>query len=206
MKRTPRINIDVRRGGYTLEELDRMRRKLAKRANTRLLALERAGRDYWAYDIAQQYLNARNRRRFSERAFKGSERNAVRELEEIISFLNSASSTITGSKAIENKIKSTFAEKGVNVSDLGSRDFFDFLDWYNSDKRGRSKIQSAIAIDFYNKAIQQGKSLEDVETAIEQFKQGRTSLRDIYSANGIRYNAADISKISRRKRKKRNNL
>lgn len=202
MKRTGRINIDVRQGGYTLEELDRMRRKLAKRANARLLSLERAGRDYWAYDIAQQYLNARNRRRFSERSFKGSERNAVRELEEIISFLNSASSTITGSKAIEDKIKSSFARKGVNVSELGSRDFFDFLDWYNSDKRGRSKIQSSIAIDFYNKAIQQGKSREDVETAIEQFKQGRTSLRDMYSTNGIRYNASDISKISRRKRKK----
>lgn len=201
MKRTERINIDVRRGGYTLEELDRMRRKLAKRANARLLSLERAGRDYWAYDIAQQYLNARNRRRFSERGFKGSERNAVRELEEIISFLNSASSTITGSKAIENKIKSNFAEKGVNVSELGSRDFFDFLDWYTSDKRGRSKIQSAIAIDFYNKAIQQGKTKEDVQAAIEQFKQGRASLRDMYSANGIRYNAADINKISRRKRK-----
>lgn len=201
MARAGRINIDVRRGGYTLEELDRMRRKLAKRANARLLSLERAGRDYWAYDIAQRYLSARNRRRFSERAFKGSARNAVRELEEIISFLNSASSTITGSKAIEDKIKSSFARKGVNVSDLGSRDFFDFLDWYNSDKRGRSKIQSAIAIDFYNKAIQQGKSKEDVETAIEQFKQGRTSLRDMYSANGIRYNASDINKISRRKRK-----
>lgn len=196
-----RINIDVRRGGYTLEELDRMRRKLAKRANARLLSLERAGRDYWAYDIAQQYLSARNRRRFSERAFKGSARNAVRELEEIISFLNSASSTISGSKAIEDKIKSSFAEKGVNVSELGSRDFFDFLDWYNSDKRGRSKIQSAIAIDFYNKAVQQGKSKEDVQAAIEQFKQGRTSLRDMYSANGIRYNASDINKISRRKRK-----
>lgn len=202
MKRTGRINIDVRGGRYTLEELDRMRRKLAKRANSRLLSLERAGRDYWAYDIAQRYLSARNRRRFSERSFKGSARNAVRELEEIISFLNSASSTISGSKAIENKIKATFAEKGVNVSELESRDFFDFLDWYNSDKRGRSKIQSAIAIDFYNKAIQQGKSREDVETAIEQFKQGRASLRDMYSANGIRYNAADISKISRRKRKK----
>ena len=201
MKRIGRINIDVRRGGYTLEELDRMRRKLAKRANARLLALERAGRDYWAYDIAQQYLSARNRRRFSERGFKGSPRNAVRELEEIITFLNSASSTISGSKAIENKIISTFARKGVNVSELGSRDFFDFLDWYNSDKRGRSKIQSAIAIDFYNKAIQQGKSREDVESAIEQFKQGRTSLRDMYAANGIKYNASDISKISRRKRK-----
>ena len=201
MKRTGRINIDVRRGGYTLEELDRMRRKLAKRANARLLALERAGRGYWAYDIAQQYLNARNRRRFSERGFKGSPRNAIRELEEIISFLNSASSTISGSKAIENKIKSSFARKGVNVSELGSRDFFDFLDWYNSDKRGRSKIQSAIAIDFYNKAIQQGKSKEDIQTAIEQFKQGRASLRDMYSANGIRYNASDISRISRRKRK-----
>lgn len=201
MKRTERINIDVRGGGYTSEELDRMRRKLAKRANARLLSLERAGRDYWAYDIAQQYLNARNRRRFSERGFKGSERNVIRELEEIISFLNSASSTITGSKSIEAKIKSSFARKGVNVSDFESRDFFDFLDWYNSDKRGRSKIQSAIAIDFYNKAIQQGKSKEDVETAIEQFKQGRTSLRDMYSANGIRYNASDINKISRRKRK-----
>ena len=201
MKRTGRINIDVRRGGYTLEELDRMRRKLAKRANARLLSLERAGRDYWAYDIAQQYLNSRNRRRFSERGFRGSERNAIRELEEIISFLNSASSTISGSKAIENKIKSSFARKGVNVSELGSRDFFDFLDWYNSDKRGRSKIQSAMAIDFYNKAIQQGKSKEDVETAIEQFKQGRTSLRDMYAANEIKYNASDISKISRRKRK-----
>ena len=201
MKRTERINIDIRQGGYTLEELDRMRRKLAKRANARLLALERAGRDYWAYDIAQQYLNARNRQRFSERSFKGSERNAIRELEEIISFLNSASSTISGSKAIENKIKSSFARKGVDVSELGSRDFFDFLDWYNSDKRGRSKIQSAIAIDFYNKAIQQGKSKEDVETSIEQFKQGRASLRDMYAANGIKYNASDISKISRRKRK-----
>lgn len=201
MKRTERINIDVRRGGYTLEELDRMRRKLAKRANTRLLSLERAGRDYWAYDIAQQYLNARNRRRFSERGFKGSSRNAIRELEEIISFLNSASSTISGSKAIEDKIKSSFARKGVNVDELGSRDFFDFLDWYNSDKRGRSKIQSAIAIDFYNKAIQQGKTKEDVQAAIEQFKQGRASLRDMYSANGIRYNATDINKISRRKRK-----
>lgn len=197
-----RINIDVRRGGYTLEELDRIRRKLAKRANARLLSLERAGRDYWAYDIAQHYLNARNRRRFSERSFKGSAKNAIRELEEIISFLNSASSTISGSKAIEDKIKTSFAGKDVNVAELGSHDFFDFLDWYNSDKRGRSKIQSAIAIDFYNKSIQQGKSKEDVQREIEKFKQGRTSLRDMYNTNGIRYNAGDINKIRRRKRKK----
>lgn len=206
MRKTKRINIDVRRGGYTSDELDAMRRKLAKRANARLLSLEKAGRNYWAYDIAQHYLNARNRRRFSERAFKGSEKNAMRELEEIISFLNSASSTISGSRAIENKIKVSFAEKGVNVNELGSREFFDFLDWYNSDKRGRSKIQSAIAIDFYNKSIQQGKSKEDVQREIEKFKQGRTSLRDMYNTNGIRYNAGDINKISRRKSKKRNNL
>ena len=96
-------DIDLRGGFYTIEELEALRRKYAKRANQRLLRLERAGLNYYAYDRAMLYLErTRKSKRFSEsRGFKGNKQALLRELDSLTTFLNSRTSTVSGQRSIE---------------------------------------------------------------------------------------------------------
>lgn len=135
--------------GMSQRELSQTRRKLAKRANQRLLRLERSespvtGEAYHAgaYDIALDYLRTIGReKRFSESINytktidEESGETAYniyrlkREILELDTFLHSKTSTVSGNKAAEKKRIETFSgEKfGLSRETVSSKGFYDFL-------------------------------------------------------------------------------
>ena len=116
------------------EELNAIRRTLAKRANQRLVRLERAYSDitgesyasYGASEYAYNYLASQGRKRFSENKNYSDDFNLLRkEILEIQKFLGSKSSLVSGQREIEQKRIKTFESKGIRFS--GNKEFYDFL-------------------------------------------------------------------------------
>lgn len=169
-------DIDLRGRFYAIEELESLRRKFAKRANQRLLRLERAGLDYYAYDRAQLYLNrTRGTNRFSEsKNYKGSKQALLRELDALTTFLGSKTSTVAGQRQIEREKIRMFEQKGYHVGD-NSRQFFNFLSSSAYKQLSNSKIPSEMLIEFYTKAIDAGKSLGQIYTELDKFARGAVS-------------------------------
>ncbi len=81
-------------------------RRLAKIANSRLLALEKAHYDMFAYDRAFTYLQNHGKRRFSQVLPNPSDyKGIVNQMQELITFINSRSSTVAGArKALDQKL------------------------------------------------------------------------------------------------------
>ena len=89
-------------------------RKLAKLANSRLRALEKAGYDMFAYDRAITYLRNHNLRRFSTKLPPASDYKAmVNQLQELITFINAKTSTVAGArKTLDDKINMLSEQTG----------------------------------------------------------------------------------------------
>lgn len=168
-------DIDLRGRFYTIEELESLRRKFAKRANQRLLRLERAGLDYYAYDRAALYLSrTRGTHRFSEsKTYKGSKQALLRELDALTTFLGSKTSTVAGQRSIERAKIRAFEQKGYHISN--SRSFFNFLSSSVYKKLANSKIPSEILIEYYTKSADAEKSLGQIYTELEKFSRGAIS-------------------------------
>lgn len=90
-------------------------RKLAKLANSRLRALEKAGFDMFAYDRAITYLKNNNLRRFSSKlAPMGYYKEIVNQLSELITFINAKTSTVAGArKTLDDKVNMLSEQTGT---------------------------------------------------------------------------------------------
>lgn len=131
------------------ETLEVVRRRLAKRANQRMVRLERSespisGKAYHigAYDLAQEYLREqkntdKKRLRWSE---KLSQKNAgdfdteseyrqylLDEVAALQSFLTAESSTVKGNRAIEEKRVKSFMKNGLSKATATSAGFYNFI-------------------------------------------------------------------------------
>lgn len=133
------------------ETLEVVRRRLAKRANQRLVRLERSeskvsGEAYHigAYDLAQEYLREqkntdKKRLRWSENL---SQRNAedfstteeyrqwlLEDIANLQSFLTAKSSTVKGNREIEQKRIDTFTNKehGLSAATVSQKGFYDWI-------------------------------------------------------------------------------
>lgn len=83
--------------------LKEQNRRLAKVANSRLIALEKSGYDMFAYDRAYTYLKNHDIRRFSTKLAPASDwRGMVEQLSELITFINAKTSTVAGARATLN--------------------------------------------------------------------------------------------------------
>lgn len=141
---------DVYRGSYSLEELQRMRLALAKRANQRILRLERGQskvtgekwNTFGAVTEVYDYLNRQKegRTRFRETAKAVTDSQALkREITVLQGFLGRKSSLVSGMKEIEQKRISSFEtgqwgtkwkKTGVPNKQLhfsSNKEFYDFL-------------------------------------------------------------------------------
>lgn len=84
--------------------LKEQNRRLSKIANSRLRALEAAGYDMFAYNRAYTYLQNNDRRRFST-ALPLNYKVMVSQLSELVTFINSKTSTVAGAKkALDEKM------------------------------------------------------------------------------------------------------
>lgn len=159
-------------------ELLNMNAKYAKRANTRLSALEDKHMDFYAYDRAFGYTaTTYNKNRFTTSKKLLEDAHGVSQnLREIRRFLNSESSTIGGQKKIQRKRVEAFKQQGFEIPKGKETDFLRFL--------GSESVQGIIEVIGHSEKI--------VDAISGQLKQGRSidSLQrdfDYYLSGNIKY-------------------
>lgn len=169
-----------------------LRRTLAKRANQRLLRLERAKSDitgegyssYGAAQIAYSYIKRKNpkKTRFSEKKdFSGSYSDLVNEILNISAFLESKSSTVSGQKAIEKKRIETFqsgewgsaykvggGEKRRSIASAFNREFYNFLNSSYFNKLKAAGFTSEQIIETYDEAKEKDISTKEIYSILDE--------------------------------------
>lgn len=195
----------------SIEQLQKERRKLAKRANQRLLRLERASSkitgegysSYGAYTLAQQYLGE-GKTRFVEREKYTEDRNTlIADLSALQAFLGSKSSTVKGQREIENVRLRTFEEGrwGVRYKTsgrtnrklkfAGTAEFYNFLNSETFKNLKSSGFTSDQIVEMYDDARERNESDEEtviaaMEEALERYRKGQeATLKDIKSSLGL---------------------
>lgn len=168
----------------SMEALQAVRRKLAKRANQRMVRLERSaspitGKAYHvgAYDIAQAELG--DRKRFSEKLNYSTDITELKkEIGQIQAFLNAKSSTVSGNVEIEEKRIATLTNLGrdeeghtpISEATARSAGFYDFISSkayiYLSEKQLDSEGLQEI-YDYYTE--KKGLSYEDVQGIVDEY-------------------------------------
>ena len=177
------------------KELIALRVKYAKRANQRLVRLERSespvtGKAYraGAYDIAMDYL--KNTRDKSGGAFRFSESanytktideetgktaydmyRIKRDILELQRFLSSKSSTVSGNKSIERKRIETFEAQGISIEAAESDEFYEFLNSNAYEYFTLNKFTSEEIIDIYSQFREAGLDADKIQAAFDELKE-----------------------------------
>lgn len=204
------LELDVWHKSYTPRELQAYRRKLAKRANQRLVRLERAKSSVsgeslsgiGASEQAYAYLGGqkKGKRRFTERLDSGlSDFSLKREIAVLQGFLSGKSSLVSGMREIEEKRVKTFESgnwgsakytdgerRRLKFSD--TKEFYDFFhsetyrDLYSQGFTSEQIVEAYdVARDTGNGADEE--AMEALERALEEFRaKGRATLKDLRAA------------------------
>lgn len=118
---------------WDLDQLVAYRRKLAKRANQRIVRIEQAGYNPAANatgNYAYKYLQRTGRNRFSERktpldakTLTGMYNREYAEIANLERFLQSKTSTVGGIREVQYSVKQTFKQRyGIDVSNKAVND------------------------------------------------------------------------------------
>lgn len=170
-------------------------RQLAKRANQRLVRLERAGQTQYAYGIAKKYLQDIGRNRFAEtekRIKNLSMAQITGEINAAIEFLTAKTSTLSGIKAVQKSAVDRLRAMGYNVD---NGDFFAFLksDEYKAALR---KITSDEIMRQVDEALYNGVSLDTIIADYRSYLAGEKTFQEIEKAEKT---GAYMSKSGRKK-------
>lgn len=176
------------------KELIALRVKYAKRANQRLVRLERSespitGKAYkaGAYDIAMDYLKTTRETsggkfRFSESAAYTKTINEEtgktaydmyrikRDILELQRFLSSKSSTVAGNKSIERKRIETFEAQGISAEAAESDEFYEFLNSNAYEYFTLNQFTSEEIIDIYSQFREAGLDADKIQAAFDELK------------------------------------
>ena len=170
-------------------------RQLAKRANQRLVRLERAGQTQYAYGIARKYLQDIGRNRFAEteKRIKNLTRSQLTgEINAAIEFLTAKTSTLSGIKAVQKSAVDRLRAMGYNVD---NGDFFAFLksDEYKAALR---KITSDEIMRQLDEALYNGVSLDTIIADYRDYLAGEKTFQEIEKSEKT---GAYMSKSGRKK-------
>lgn len=186
-------------------QVEELRQKLAKRANQRLLRLERtrlstgeraselSGGQY-AYEQISK-IRGEGFTRFREGAQPLTSETARQELYAIQSFLSSASSRAGNVKKFTSKTQKTFTERGLTVASYKS--FYNFLNSNTYKLLKESGLDSEDIIDIYQRAHDDGKSFKQIDKAIgayleeqerlqEEGERGQVTLKGLADSLGLK--------------------
>lgn len=187
----------------TPEEYAQWRSTLAKRANTRLRALEKAtskvtGETYTfgAYEHFAAKVLKMDRPRWSE-SKKPKDINVMRkEITQLQTFLKAPSSTVSGSREIERRRIETFESgewgrksfdadgkeiqrKRKSIKAASNKEFYDFLNSGLLTEKLNPYFSSERMVDLYERAYENGLSHDEITdkffAAFEDFKAKRKS-------------------------------
>lgn len=172
-------------------------RTLAKRANQRLVRLEKAGQTQWAYRQAMQYLKENNAKRFAETSAKIrklSDFEVKRELMNVSDFLRKKTSTIKGIRQVESEAVERLRKKRYDVDNA---DFFEFL---KSDeyKAAVKRLGSTQVMDNLDEALYNGISIDIIVKDYQAYLRGRATFQNVEQALGTGFY------MDKQKRKKYN--
>lgn len=168
---------------FTPSQLRKVLPKLAKRANTRLRALEKSGYKKNAYRYAQQASLRDEKPRFKEGVKTLTPQQIRREYRLLKQFLNARTSTISGQKKIEAEREKFFQEiadklkLNLNFSEK-SDEFFEFLngkDYENIIKY----LDSHQVVDTILEWEDNGADFEEMAEAFEEFLQGKKTFYEM---------------------------
>lgn len=203
---------DVYRGSYTVKELQTMRRKLAKRANQRMVRLERAEsaitgekfNTFGAIIDAYNYLERqRGKNRFQENLKALDKQSDLkREITVLQGFLGRKSSTVSGMKDIENKRMNTFEtgkwgsynKTGIPNAPIkfaSNKEFYDFLSSDTFSGLVNAGFTSEQVVEIYEQAREKepndaDKIAQNLANALADFRmKGNANLKDLRKKMGV---------------------
>ncbi len=224
-------DVSVYNGTRTVKELQEIRKVLAKRANQRIVRLERAispitGESYASYgaiDLIKVMLKQQGRNRISESLnWTDDVRRLKREISAIQNFLNSKTSTVKGQRSAEEKRAQTFESgKWKNLEEMfgneattlrkkiqnaRNEEFYRILG--SASFRALKKLYpSEQLIDLVDDALSKGKTsrmvIEEINAIVEEALRGEVNnINDLYSRiTGVKFNG----KNNRNKKGRRTN-
>lgn len=188
--------IDMRKASsYNLAELNKLRRRLAKRANQRMREIERAGyTDRYVYAAAMSgYLQPSGRTRFYEGKREMDLFTLREELNELRWFLNAKTSTLGGIRAFERETTRQFAAlpSFQQSPDL----FWKYLSSASMEHLKKLGYSSEELIEFYDFATEDKVGYDTIMKALDDFRRGEIDSWDEL------YNKAGLSYIEKERRK-----
>lgn len=181
--------IDMRKASsYNLAELNKLRRRLAKRANQRLRDIERAGlSDRYVYqNIMSAYLLPTERTRFYEGTRQMRLFTLREELNELRWFLNAKTSTVGGIRAFERETSKQFANfpSFQKSPDL----FWKYMSSAAVKHLKKMGYSSEELIEFYDFSTENRVGYDDIMSALEDYENGEIDSWDnLYSKVGLSY-------------------
>lgn len=211
----PRTNLQYAREfnpyskDVTLEELQKVRRQLAKVMNQRMVRLENTkspvtGESYTfgAYDVMRDYLGNRDRNRFSEvlNPKDMSKSDIQKEIRVLQGFEDMKSSRIAGMHEIEKaRIKTltegTGSREGLSKEVVSNKEFYDFLNSSTYEELSKS-FDSETLIEEYSKAAERGATKRQIVRALNKYSKESKRM----SVKGVRKQLGAI-KIKGKKKK-----
>lgn len=176
--------MNVYQEAMSVDELQDVRRALAKQTNQRLLRLERAesvtGGNYafGAYDVLEEYLKNTGQLPKGDKPMRIKERKDAldetselrREIAALQNFLNSKSSTVKGMRQIEKIRLEKFESKGYKFAD--TKEFYDFLNSSQMEDLKKHNFDSEQIRERYDEArekVGHDKAMEALAKVYEEF-------------------------------------
>ena len=176
------LNDDV----LSLSRLNAIRLRYARVANERLRNLEKAGRDFWAYDVAVDYTQkAHGRNRFNQsQQWKGTVKGLVSEIQELSKFLNLETSTVRGQHAVDRRIIKIFRDEkhGLKLND--PRVFFDFLNSAQYKKLANKGITSEQLQEFFDRSTDDNYELDEIYDLLDEFEKTEMTVEELFNRHG----------------------
>lgn len=205
-------DLDVYRGRYSVPELQNIRRTLAKRANQRMVRLERARgitgekfSEFGAITGAYDYLQTqkKGRKRFQESAKAITDINALRrEITVLQGFLGRKTSLVSGIRQIENKRTQTFAsgkwgtgykwtgEEKRQLLFSSTKEFYNFLNSQTFKDLLSKGFTSEQVIEIYDSSREKKSHesvMEEFEKAVREYKEKQNAtLQDLIRRTGAK--------------------
>lgn len=195
-----------------MSRFDSELRKLAKRANQRMVRLEKAGMNTPALMQAQAILEMMGRkattakgRRFSETG-RGTENEIRQQKAAIERFLNARTSTVSGTESMKHEIYNT-ANKNYNLKDAGisEEDYFEL--WENLPDEAERKYYAAYYIEVleaYQMKLDEGEIKRENELTITdmlRMMEGSKNYKEALASIGL-----SVQDVKRTRRKLENKL
>ena len=166
--------------------------QLAKKANRKLLALERAKRTDYMYPRIEEFTNNYLERkpwrkpRFTTSKKKLSDIDTLeQQLREMNTFIKSESSTARGQKKLEKKMISSIEEKLGRKIDK-KEEFLSFLKSGYMDS-AKKFLPSDTVADIVSESLDKGLSAKDIEKEFDDYMSGLYSFNEFLENLGVEF-------------------